>query len=262
MPVAALVRAGELFGLAEGSIRVATHRLLADGRLERDERGHYRLGAAAAPVQSRVAGWRELESRTRRWDGHWLAVQRAPRALRNREGRAALRALRWLGFETLSPGLALRPANLAGGANAVRETLGELGLPREALVFALHDLDADHDARARGLWDRAALERGYRSRLAELEKSRARLAALPEERAMVESFRVGGRVLRQLVLDPLLPEPLIDVAARRALVEAMRDYDRLGRDAWAAFLGRFGVPHRSAPTDTRWASAEDLAQSA
>ncbi|MGI9591183.1 MAG: PaaX family transcriptional regulator, partial [Myxococcota bacterium] len=50
MPVAALVEAAALFGIAEGSLRVALSRLLAEGRVERDERGAYRLGPAAAPL--------------------------------------------------------------------------------------------------------------------------------------------------------------------------------------------------------------------
>jgi phenylacetic acid degradation operon negative regulatory protein len=103
--------------------------------------------------------------------------------------------------------------------------------------------------------------RGYRAARREIERSSARLPELPEAEAMVESFRLGGRVLQQLVLDPLLPAPLVDERERRALLESMRAYDRLGRDAWAAFLGRFGVPHRTAPADTRWA-AEDFARSA
>src|SRR5262249_14914529 len=57
----------------------------------------------------------------------------------------------------------------------------------------------------------------------------------------------GGRVIRQLVLDPLLPEPLAPEALRRELAQAMRRYDRLGRRAWAAFLARHGAPHVATP---------------
>jgi phenylacetic acid degradation operon negative regulatory protein len=71
---------------------------------------------------------------------------------------------------------------------------------------------------------------------------------------MVESFLLGGRVLRQLVLDPLLPEAILPVAERQHLVEAMRRYDRFGRGAWAGFLGEFDVPHLRTPVDTRMAA--------
>ena len=255
MPVAALVEAAGLFGIAEGSLRVALSRLLAEGRVERDERGAYRLGPAAAPLQGLVGGWRGLESRARAWRGEWIGVQaRASESARG-AGRPAARALHLLGFRPFTPELQLRPANLREGLEGVRERLLELGLPEACPVFALSGLDPTHDARARGLWDAAALERDYREARVELEASGARLPGLGEALAMTESFRLGGRVLQQLVLDPLLPEPLVDVGARRALASAMRDYDRLGRAAWAPFLGRHGVPHFEAPAQARWAAA-------
>jgi phenylacetic acid degradation operon negative regulatory protein len=165
------------------------------------------------------------------------------------------------GFELLAPGLWVRPANLREGVDGVRAGLRELGLASPALVCELGELDPETDARARSLWDGDALVRGYRAARREIERSSERLAERSESDAMVESFRLGGRVLQQLVLDPLLPAPLVDERERRALLESMRAYDRLGRDAWAGFLGRFGVPHRTAPADTRWA-AEGFAQSA
>jgi phenylacetic acid degradation operon negative regulatory protein len=261
MPVAALIQAGELFGIAEGSLRVALHRLQADGRVENDERGSYRLGAAAAPVQSLVEGWRELDRRTRTWNGRWIAVHATTAPRRRSRVEPEARALRLFGCEKLVPGLWLRPANLREGVAGVRSAMRRLGLPEGALVCEIAELDPEADARARSLWDAAALVRGYRAARREIERSSARLPELPEAEAMVESFQLGGRVLQQLVLDPLLPAPLVDEHERRALLESMRTYDRLGRDAWARFLGRFGVPHRTAPADTRWA-AEGFAQSA
>jgi phenylacetic acid degradation operon negative regulatory protein len=261
MPVAALCQAGALFGIADGSVRVALHRLQGEGRVESDERGQYRLGAAAAPVQSVVAGWRDLDRRTRAWSGRWIAVHAgAPRRPRTRIDPAA-QALRLFGFEPLAADLHIRPANLREGTRGVCTALHELGLPSAALVYELGELDPATDARARSLWDGAALVRSYRAARGEIEASSTRLAALSEADAMVESFLLGGRVLQQLVLDPLLPAPLVDERERRALVESMRAYDRLGRAAWAGFLGRFGVPHRTAPADTRWV-AEDFAKSA
>jgi hypothetical protein len=79
-----------------------------------------------------------------------------------------------------------------------------------------------------------------------------RLEKLSAGEAMVESFNVGGRALRQLILDPLLPEEIHPTAEREALFAAMTEYDRLGRLAWAELLGRFGVPHLRAPLDGRF----------
>jgi phenylacetic acid degradation operon negative regulatory protein len=252
MPVAALVAAGGLFRIPENRVRVALARLLAAGLIERDERARYRLGAAARAVHAQVASWRRVEERLVAWEGGWLAahtadLRRAPRTV----SRRGERALRFLGFRSLTPGLALRPDNLKGGAAGVRETLHGLGLSPRAPVFALRELDPESEARTRGLWDGARLRDGYRRTRSALERSVARLPRLSPEAAMVETFRLGGAGIRQLVFDPLLPPPLVDVEERRALVAALRDYDRLGRDRWAAFLSGFGVPHRGTPLDLR-----------
>ncbi len=245
MPIAALVAAGELFGIPEGSLRVAVTRLVRSGRVERDERGSYRLGPAAVAVDREVRRWRRLEEQTRRWNGRWIAVQGAgsDRSAR-RDGE---RARRWQGFRELEPGLWVRPDNLRGGVAARREALLGLGLEPGCLVFRLDSWEAETEARARGLWDAAALVRGYEQATAELERSTRRLDALPEGEAMVESFQLGGRILRELALDPLLPDELVDPAPRRGLVRAMAAYDRRGRAAWSDFMTRHGAPSARAP---------------
>jgi phenylacetic acid degradation operon negative regulatory protein len=248
MPVAALVAAAGLFGIDENALRVAIARLLGAGQIARDERGSYRLGAAAHAIDRRVLGWRAAELRIAKWTGGWWLVRAGTlpparaRARRHRE-----RALSLLGFAELAPGLALRPDNLRASLAELRAELRALGLERDALIAHVGELDADHEARARRLWRRESFAAAYRRSLAELEASEARLARLPEERAMVESFMLGGRVIRELVLDPLLPEPFAPEAERRALVAALQRYDRAGRRAWASFMARFGAPHVGTP---------------
>src|SRR4030095_13746501 len=188
---------------------------------------------------------RALDRRTRRTRG---AARRRRTARGAGAAHARLRAAR--------AGAAPR----ARGASVSR-SLREIGLAESAVVLEIGELDPDADARARGLWRADALVRDYREARRELERSSERLPGLPEADAMTESFLIGGRVVQQLVLDPLLPAPLVDERERLALLESMRAYDRLGREAWAGFLGRFGVPHRTAPADTRWA-AEGFAQTA
>jgi phenylacetic acid degradation operon negative regulatory protein len=250
MPVRALVEAAGLFGIAGGSVRVALSRLLADGLVESDERGAYRLGAAAEPVRRRAAAWRDLASQLRAWSGAWIAVLDAPAPGRLAQRRSE-RALELLGFRPLRRGLRLRPENLAGGLPRVREQLAELGLAPGALVCELRGLDAVSEARARSLWDADALVAGYRRHGREIQASARRLRTRSAEQAMVESFRVGGAALRALAKDPLLPEPIVPARERERLVAAMRDYDALGRASWAEFLARHGVAHRAAPVDSR-----------
>lgn len=251
MPIAALVAAGEVFGLAEGSVRVAVTRLVASGRVERDERGRYRLGLASLPVTRQLESWHQLEERTCRWHGDWIGVHLSGETSgRGNARRTRERALRWNGYEELAPGLYVRPDNLRGGVACQRESLHALGLDPGALVVGLGGLDTKTEQRARRLWDRPALERGYRQAIRELAASEARLDRSSEAHAMAESFLLGGRIIGQLVLDPLLPSPLIDPEPRRALVKAMRRYDQRGRRVWATFMERHGAPHTRNPIHT------------
>ena len=253
MPVRALVAAGALFDLDENNVRVALTRLLAVGLVERDERGRYRAGERAGAVGRRIARWRRIEEGLRPWDGGWVAVLGA-------KGPTAGRALHFLGFRALAPGVHVRPDNLVGGVAGVREQLRALGLPADAIVTGLHELDEATAARARGLWDVRGLRASYRKARTALARSQRRLPRLGSEAAMVESFLLGGGVIRELVLDPLLPEPLLPAAERTAVVAAMRAYDRLGRTCWAAFMRGFDVlPEPHAPMHVRIADEAAVA---
>jgi phenylacetic acid degradation operon negative regulatory protein len=251
MPVRALVAAGALFDLDENNIRVALARLLSSGLVARDERGRYRLGQRAEVVGRQVSRWRSIEQGLRPWNGVWVGAFGAD--------RRAERALHFLAFRELTPGLHVRPDNLAGGVAAVREQLVALGLPADVIVAALSDLDDVTEARARALWDTATLRAAYRDARARLARSERRLPRLAPAAAMAESFLLGGEVLRQLTLDPRLPAPLVPSEERAALVETMRRYDRLGRSCWAGFMREFEVlPEARAPVDARIAEGPGL----
>jgi hypothetical protein len=47
------------------------------------------------------------------------------------------------------------------------------------------------------------------------------------------------------MFDPKLPAPLVDVDARRELVESMKRLDTIGRRYWAQL---FGMPHHRVTT--------------
>jgi phenylacetic acid degradation operon negative regulatory protein len=248
MPVRALIAAGAVFDISAESLRVALVRLCTRGTIERNERGLYRIAPAAQPMQAHVAAWTRTEERLVPWRGGWIGVhtaglERADRgAVRRRE-----RALQFLGFAALEPHLYVRPDNLRGGVDVLRRELRDLGLDADALVFAIAELDAAADARARALWDGVALRRGYRATRAVLLRSAGRLARLPVRAAMVESFVLGGSAIRQIAHDPLLPEPIVARGERGMLVETMREYDRLGRACWRTFMKSHGAPHLQTP---------------
>jgi len=248
MPVRALVGAGALFGFSGNSVRVALARLCTRGRVERDERGRYRLSAGARAVQRHVAAWSQLEQRMVPWRGGWIGLHMGgTRSRRRALQRQRDRALDFFGFRALAPGLWVRPDNLEGGVNDLRPRLHALGLDVDAPIFSIRDLDSESEARARELWDARALCRGYREGRDVLRRSAERLRSLPAERALVESFLVGGRALRQLAFDPLLPEPIVEAAPRREFVDELRRYDRLGRAHWRTFMSAQGMPSLESP---------------
>lgn len=234
------VAACALLGIRENSARVALARLATAGLVEAEGRGAYRLGPHATGLAADVATWRSAEQRVRDWNGDWLAAHvgslgRSDRvALRGRD-----RALALAGLRELDRGLFVRPDNLAGGVGAVRARLLKLGLDAEAAVFVARDFDAARDQRARALWDAAALDRSYRETRRQLEDWLAGADRLPLDVAARECFLRGNDAIRQLVFDPLLPAPLVDVAARRAFSDTVQRFDAAGHAIWA----RLGLLH-------------------
>src|SRR5690606_7410761 len=141
------------------------------------------------------------------------------------ELRARDRALGLLGLRELDRGLYLRPDNPAGGVAAARERLLKLGLRPGAAGFGAKALAPERERRAAAMWDGAALTRAYRDTRAQLEAWLATAGSLGPEAAARESFLLGNDAIRQLVFDPLLPDPLVDVAARRAFVDTVVRFD-------------------------------------
>jgi len=269
MPVRALVAAAGLFGISENSLRVCLARLCAAGQIERDSRGRYRLGDAALAIDGHVQSWRHAHERLCDWAGsetgpsgemgrgRWVAVQARVSRPRSKQFRAGARALLLHGFRELADNLYLRPDNLSGGVDNLRDSLLRVGLDAQCLVFGLDALDADREAQARSLWQADRLAPLYTRTRRELEQSEQRLAradglnGLGLEDAMVESFLLGGRAIRTIALDPLLPHPIVEHGQLAELVAATRRYERAGRVCWAAFLAEHGVIHQRAPVDAR-----------
>jgi phenylacetic acid degradation operon negative regulatory protein len=222
-----------LFGIRENSVRVALVRLSAASMIEAEARGMYRIGPNGAELADDVRAWRTAESRVRKWSGAWIAVHSGALGRDDRAGpRRRERALEMLGFRELDRGLFLRPDNLAGGVAEVRTRLYKLGLDAEAAVFIVSALDGEREARARSLWNGKALTKSYVQMRQRLEKWLSRAKALDLEAAARESFLLGNDAIRSLVFDPLLPEPLADVKERRAFVDTVLEFDRMGHAIW------------------------------
>lgn len=227
------VASAALLGIRGNAVRVALVRLAAAGLVKAAGRGSYRLGPKATAFAAEVAAWRTAEQRVREWDGGWIAVHTAGLGRSDRVAlRARDRAFRLLGLRELERGLYLRPDNLVGGVAAIRERLHALGLDADAIVFRVTDLDATRERACRALWNGKELDRHYREAREMLESWLARAEKLEPEVAARESFLLGDAAIRSLVYDPLLPAPLVDVAARRAFVDSVLRYDRAGHAIW------------------------------
>jgi len=238
-----------LFGIRENSVRVALVRLASAGLIEAAGRGSYRLGENGTDLAADVSTWRSAEQRVRAWQGGWVAAHVGNLGRTDRVAlRARDRALGLLGLRELERGLFVRPDNLVGGVAGVRARLQKLGLQEDAAVFLIGELDAAREARARGLWNGKALTKSYRKTREQLEKWQRRARELEPEAAARESFLLGNDAIRRLVFDPLLPDPLVDIAERRAFVAAVLAFDRAGRDVWRRLRQ---PPAAAAATDRR-----------
>jgi phenylacetic acid degradation operon negative regulatory protein len=242
---ALLVEAGELLGFSENNVRVTLARLLAGGTVEVSGRGMYRLGERARALALPVRRWRDLEKTVRRWDGAWACAYSADLP---RSDRAALarreRALSLLGFRALLPELFVRPENLDGGVPSLRERARSLGAG-ELTLFRGSAFDDALEKKARGLWDGASLDASYRQTRDRISRWLYHAESLSPEEAAREAFLFGGDVLRQILFDPRLPEPLVDVAERRAMLESAKQLDEFGRRLW---FDLFGMRHGLVPS--------------
>jgi phenylacetic acid degradation operon negative regulatory protein len=237
LPVRSLVQAASVFDIAENSVRVAIVRLRAEGLLESPGRGEYRLGPSAQVVNDKIHGWRTVASRVGDWDGSWAGVFTADLSRTDRPAlRRRLRALRYLGFEELKSGLFLRPNNLTPGIDGIRDELTALGLDAGASVFRIEELNPDEEQRARALWDGPSLEQTYSKLHTELTASLGRLEELSLNDSVREAFLLGREGIRHVVLDPLLPEPLIDEDKRSSMVHVLQTYCDKGLNLWTRFL--------------------------
>lgn len=222
-PVADLVRWCGLFGIAEGTARVALHRMATKGEIESRD-GVYRLAGRLAGRQARQA--RSLAPRVRPWRGDWrVAVVVA--SGRDASTRAGLRdAMRRLHLGERREGVWMRPDNLA---------LDVPGAVRQQCEWLDARPDDDPVALASRLfrpdrWARRA--DALQSRLAELTGS----LSAGDHDSVAGAFVAGAAALRHIGLDPLLPPELLPAdwpgeALRAEYARYQRAFDRVAR-AW------------------------------
>jgi phenylacetic acid degradation operon negative regulatory protein len=219
LPVRALVRAAELFGISENAARVALSRMVAAGELEPTDTRYRLTGRLVERSRAQQAGRHPLDQT---WDGTWqVAVITTER--RSAPDRTALRsALTRLRLAELREGFWIRPDNLGppdrlpGAARTAAEQCSWL-------AARLADGELTDVKLAERLWDLS----GWAARARRLEDAMAgsivHLQA-HESSALRPCFLLAAVVLRQLDADPLLPSPLLPAEWPGPLLRA--DYDR------------------------------------
>ena len=222
-PVADLVRWSALFGVSEGTARVALHRMTAKGELVATD-GVYRLAGRLAGRQVRQET--SLSPQVRSWEGDWrVAVVVATR--RNASTRAGLRdAMRRLHYAERREGVWLRPDNL------------DVAVP-DAVLRQCEWLTARPDDDPVGLAGRLFnLERW--ARRATLLTTRLAQTTDPltshAPGLVADAFVAGAAALRHIGSDPILPESLLPRdwpggALRAEYVRYQRAFDATAR-AW------------------------------
>lgn len=240
LPAQTLVRTGELFGIAEGTVRVAISRMLAGGELVADD-GYYRLAGHLLARQARQQ--RSRTGTTRAWRGKWrIAVVVAERrsASDRSELRSAMTALR---LAERREGVWLRPDNIAAGpadAEAVVARQCQLfrgsPLPENA-VRSRHRTDPDGQiALARELWDIDGWATAARHLRAALDQLIGDLEN-HDTSALSPAFVVSAAALRHFQADPLLPGALLpDDWPGAALRRDYERYDRAFKALWRAWF--------------------------
>ena len=251
LPVSHAVAAGAVFGISENHVRVTLARLAAQDMAQATERGAWRLGPAAQSLAQDVSHWRHTAERLRPWNGQYVAVHCGALARGDRAAtRQRERALHLLGFAELQRDFWLRPDNIEADIAAIRTRLHALGLEAQAVVCGCTQLDASTEAAVDALWDGVALNQGYRATQERLQRWLEGAARLPIDQAAHESFFLGGAAIRQLVYDPLLPEPMVDGALRAAFIDSVHTFDAAGRAIWDCFYDTLAIPD-TAPRKAR-----------
>jgi phenylacetic acid degradation operon negative regulatory protein len=225
-----LVRSGELFGIAEGTTRVALSRMVAAGELRPDDDG-YRLAGRLLDRQARQTASRRAV--TEEWDGTWeLAIVRAGGARRAAD-RASLRhALADLRLAELREGVWLRPANLPADRSPEARALAA----GQCLSGRHADLDPPPDPAA--LWDLDGWADDARALQAELTELLPRFEA-HDTGALGVGFVASAAVLRLLQRDPLLPRALRPASwPGDDLRRAYDRYDAAYRAVWTDWFRR------------------------
>jgi phenylacetic acid degradation operon negative regulatory protein len=213
-----LVQWCELFGVAEGTSRVALSRMVERGEL-RGRDGVYEL---AGRVQSRQGAqdW-SLDPVRSRWRGAWRIAVVAPGAREAYERTALRDAMRRVRCAPVREGVWTRPDNLP---RASAPTESWKIVDTQCLWWSARP-EGDPVELAADLFDGA----GWSQRAERLTKRLGVVTSLlggSDPGVLADAFVAGAAALAHIRADPLLPPELVaDASAAVALRNAYRTYE-------------------------------------
>lgn len=227
---------GLLFGVEGAAVRVALGRLVDKGDVVPQGEGVYRIGAKGQAIADAIQRWRDLPRLNNPWRGEWIAIHTAHLGRSQRpQLRRRERALSLFGFAGAADGLWVRPDNLRIEPAALSTRLVELGLEPAAIILGGASFIGEPERGLAGLWDRKQIEAGYAAaEVAMTECLEGLERASLQERAR-GTAKIGAAVIGMLTFDPLLPGELVDADLRRSVHRRMLYFDRVGKQALAAY---------------------------
>jgi phenylacetic acid degradation operon negative regulatory protein len=230
LPSRHLVHAGRLFGIEEGTIRVALSRMVAAGELHADD-GTYELAGKLLDRQARQTQSRSPAT-VAAWSGDWVMAA-VPAGRRDASSRAELRAAtEALRLAELREGLWLRPDNLAPARLPDAEHL----VREQCVLFAARP-DDPRELTAT-LWDLGPWASEAAGLRVDMDRFSGRLEAGDTD-ALSDAFLVAAAVLRHLVADPLLPPDLLDPGwPGPSLREEYERYESAFKSLWREAIPR------------------------
>ena len=245
IPVRLLIEICSLFGFNKNQVRVCLSRLNSAKILENGQHGFYQLGLQSKIIRDQTQSWSLIEkSITKSWDKNWYSVNSS--ALKKSDRTNIVKrdmTLNFLGLKKLVKDLYIRPGNFRSGFNGFYNKLNELHPDHNLLCSEIKELDPHYSQKAMTLWNIETYSKNYGASLINLKKSTERLAKLSNKKAMVESFLIGGRVIKQLALDPKLPFEMLPNQNRKELIATMLKYDNQATKYWAKFMENLGILH-------------------
>lgn len=233
LSAASLCRAGGWLGISEQTLRVALTRLVQQGKINARARAVYTWNPAGHSLFENVRNWLYKERQMTPWSGNWIGVLDSGMASSDRASlKNHRKALELRGFKMLRNGLSVRPDNILGGVAQLRQELSALGLSSRATVIGVSNLAKEDERAARSLWDTQALKRSYSESIKRLKRSEKALTRMSLEEAAAHTLIEGRRVIRDIILDPLLPEEMFASARRYELIERMKAYQDKAKIIW------------------------------